>query len=222
MLCAVGTRAAEAQTPPAKATATVELLPGLPSVVVRITNLSNVPLEAWQIRLSYDVPSGTRQSFEVTTDTYLEAMNPPPGRGPIQPGQSREKRLGVGAVPTNAFAEVMMLSFADLSSEGSAEEVAAVLGRRERHAMTLDYWLSALRRASRNPSQGARALLKEAMNADEKTTDRTDATAQSVRARITELLEGSNDTQGLNSKLISLTQKFERQREQALRHKKKR
>ena len=222
-LCATAAIPLPSQAQPAKASVTVDLVSGQPTVVVHVTNRSTVELEAWEVRIEYDLGSGVRNSLHVTTDGGFNP--PPPGatdRGPIQPGATRHETIALGGIPRTASARMVTLLFADFSWEGNEDEVRHVFAQRERRAATLSLWIGALQSvSSRLPAQ-ARAALRAMVRSDSRfTPDESDSWAKAVRIHIDELVEAAISDDVFSGHIAEMTQRFESQRTLALRHKRR-
>jgi hypothetical protein len=85
------------------AAATVDIASGKPVVTVHLTNLSSVALDAWQLRLVYDLGSGSPATLDITADVVLDmADQGSANRGPVPPGGNRDRTyvlVGVHLVP---------------------------------------------------------------------------------------------------------------------------
>ncbi len=211
-----------AQSKISKAYATVEPVPGEPRVLVRITNLANVALEAWEVVVVDNRDGSPRPIIHFTADTALNPnVNRAEGsepflRGPIAPGETRDRRFPLSEVPAGPSVEIRMLLFEDLSSEGSAEEVARVLAARERYARSLQMWSEALQTASGMAPHQAKTHLHEILSAEERHADPSDGFARAMRLGIAELI-ASPDTR-LSERIAALKRHLAWQRERALRH----
>jgi hypothetical protein len=181
-----GPRGPAVQAQISRATATVDIVPGKPYVMAHITNLPKVTLDALQIRVDYDAGTGA-QSLDLTFDGGLVLYEFPTGL-PVPPGATRDEVVDVGGVPFRATVAVRMLLFADLSSEGSPTEVAAVLEQRERHAETLSTWIDVLQVVAGKPTQQGKADLEHVFAAEERRFDPSDSFALAVRDDIAALL----------------------------------
>lgn len=143
------------------------------------------------------------------------AADTPAPHGAVAPGGTFEKRYALGTVPASVSAEILMLAFADLTSEGSSEQFRLVLDARERHAANLGMWLGVLGAASGKPAAEAAAILKNAVTSHR--ADPTDASSVSLRNDIAELA-GSAGRAGLDARIESIRRRLQWQRERALRH----
>ena len=216
---ALGTAGPDAtvrQGPPVnRVSTTVDLIPGTAAVVVRITNRSAVPLDAWQIRLLFDVGLQSEGNVDITYDGAIDEL---PHTGPIAPGATRERTFGIGHVPVNASVSIRMALFEDLSSFGSLDEIAFVLRQREHQAEVLGLWLNALQSVEGKTPQQGKAILENVLASDPRlTADPTDSWAQALRLNLSELLASPED--GLLDRLEAVRQRFTRQRDRALRRK---
>ncbi len=205
-----------------KALATVEPVSGEPKVLVRITNLDNVALEAWEVVVVDDRGGTPRPIIDFTEDTALSpSVNSADGAGrflpgPIAPGQTRDRTFPLSETPVSPSAEIKMLLFEDLSSEGSPEEVSRVLSARERDAATLQVWTDALQTVSDMAPQQAKTHLQKFLSAEEHRTDSSDGFAKAMRLGIAELIASSDAK--LSERIAALKQLYTWQRERALRH----
>ena len=129
-----------------KAVATVDVVLGQPLVIVHLTNKASLDMEAWELRVDYQLVSGSRSTLDITTDTCFNSSPPgTPGVGAIPGGQTRDESILLPGIPLSASVTVRMSLFEDLSFEGSAEEVSFVRVHRDRHVTTLGTWINALR-----------------------------------------------------------------------------
>lgn len=206
-----------------RALATAEPLAGEGGVVVRVANLSKVPLEAWRLVLLAEGVDGLRPIHDVTTDASLSLIGPGTdrsgSRGPIGPGEIRERTYPIQGNPQNVSVELRMVLFEDLSSEGSPDDVAYVLRQRERHAEALGVWSNALEAASRMPPQQAKGYLRSVLSAEEARSDPSNTWAKGLRLTIAELIASPESTQAFSEQLAAFEQVVTRQHQRALRHK---
>jgi hypothetical protein len=201
-----------------KAVATVELVLGQPRLIVHITNTANVAVEAWQLRVDYQLVSGSRDTLDVTTDTCFNTSPPgTPGSGAIQSEETREQIIALPDVALSASVTVRMLLFEDLSFEGSAEEVSFVRVQRDRHATTLGTWISALQAVAGKTDAEAKAVLRDVLASERTRAEPSDSRAAVTLQTIAALLETNRSTSTFSDQVTALRQRFERQRERALR-----
>jgi len=210
------TNQAPASSPVSKATGSVELIPGGESSVrVQIRNLSDVPIEAWRYRLSYDVGSGP-SSVDVVSDAGLDPNSP--GGGAIQPRTTRSQVVALPGIPVNASVAVTMLILSDGTSEGSNEYRDGVFRQRERQAATLNLWIEALESVSGKQGPEARSALERVRRLDKRyTPDPSDSWALAMDQNIRELIS-SDEVDQLPARLGGLLTKCKSQRDRALRH----
>jgi hypothetical protein len=210
------------QSQVSRVSATVDVVPGTAKVIVHIKNLSKVPLEAWQVRLEYDLGSGSPSSLDITADTSLDRAIPEilaMGQGPIPPGVTQDRVFVLGGTPTKVSAAIRMAVFDDLSSEGSQDSVAFVFQQRERQAATLGLWIDALESVSGRTPQQAKTSLDSLLASDSRyVADPADAWAKSMRRTISDLV-ASQATSRFSDSVAALKQRFRAQRDLALRHK---
>jgi hypothetical protein len=213
---AVGLNATVRQGPLlSRVSTTVDLIPGTAAVLVRITNSSTVPLDAWQIRLLYDVGSESEGNVDITYDGATSEI---PGAGPIAPGATRERTFAIGHIPANASVSIRMAVFGDLSSDGSADEIAFVLRQRERQAEVLGRWLDALQTVKGKTPQQAKATLENMLASDPRLkADPSDSWAQALRLDLAGHLASPEGD--LLDRVEAVKQRFARQRARALRSK---
>jgi len=209
---------ARSQAQAQKAIAAVDVVLGQPRVIVHITNNASLALDAWQLRVDYQLASGSRDTLYVTSDTCFDTSPPgTPGRGAILSGQSRDETISLPDVPLSASVTVRMLLFEDLSFEGSAGEVRSVRAQRERHATNLGTWITALHAVAGKPEVEARAILRDALASARTRADPSDPLAAGTLQRMAELLEADRSASKFSDQATALTQYFERQRERAVR-----
>ena len=206
------------QVAPTQASVKAELVKGRADVIVHITNHSKLPIEAWHLRIAYDLGAGAQSQVEVTTDTYLNSGTVV-GRGPVQPGETRQKTFALPGVPISASAMLDMVLFSDLSAKGSPAERSAVFVRREREARSFSTWSNALQEAlTKDPTQ-ARAVLKATLASEDKQLGAdSDAVFIAMRQSIGELIAAADSDPSFRKRATDLKQKLDRQREMALRH----
>jgi hypothetical protein len=210
-------RQADSQPALTRASATLRIVPGQRMVMVRLTNLGSVTLDAWELRITFDLASGERQSVEVATDTYLTDREAPfLGQGPVAPGKTKEMAVVLPAQASNAFVEILMLSFEDRSVDGSRERRDAVLARRDRTARNLEFWLQTLRSAAEQNPRQAKATLIGALNSPEGTPDPTDPTSVVLRNDVAKL--AADDGSEFAARLTALIQRFQRNLNAATTH----
>jgi hypothetical protein len=213
----VDSRQADGQPAVTRAAATLQIVQGQRMVMVRLTNLGAVTLDAWELRVTFDLASGERQSVEVATDTYLTDREAPfLGQGPVAPGKTKEMAVVLPGQASSAFVEILMLSFEDMSVEGSRERRDRVLARRELTATNLRMWLEALRRAARQDPEQAKATLNGTLASPEGRPDPTDPTAAVLRSDVVKLVaaEGSE----FAPRLAALIERFQRYLNAATKH----
>jgi len=151
------------------ASATVTVVPGTAEVVVHLLNEGKVPLEAWDLRIAYELADGTHKVTEVGIDTSSDESDPAtPGRGAIQPGEIRDRRhvLRLDGEVLSASVIIQMLILEDGTVEGDAGFAKSVFSSRERHAKLLGVWLEALNAASEVSVQEARTVLGRSLESE--------------------------------------------------------
>ncbi len=214
----------DAQVDSKLVSATVELPPGEATAIVQLRNEAALPIEAWQIRLTYDVGAGTLIHLDVTTDGYLSLARRTavPGFGPIPPGSTRVTKLVLGGIPASAAVTVRMVVFGDLSSAGDEDEVRAVFSKREAEAAEMEAWATVLQAAVRKPIDQARSFLTAKLESLEATgpRDRSSA-AKGVQQRVAELVGSATSEAELREQLVDEIQRLRRTAAIALRHKAK-
>jgi hypothetical protein len=209
---------AESQAQVQKADATVELVLGQPRVIVHLTNKASLAVEAWQLRVDYQLASGDRGTLYVTSDTCFDSTPPGTrGSGAISSDETRDEIISLPGVPIRASVTVQMLLFEDLSSEGSAGEVRFVQAKRERHAQTLRTWISALQAVAGKTDSEAKASLRDVLASERTRADPSDSMAAATLQTIAELLEPSRAASKFSDQVTALKQRLERERERAVR-----
>lgn len=143
-----------------------------------------------------------------------------PGFGPIRPGETRAVSYGCEDTPVKASVVFRMLLFENALIEGDSERAAQVFAQRERHAAALGAWLEVLQSASGKTARQARALLQSALASKEMVTGvgQGRGSGKSARMTVTELLASSLTDADFLFRVGTLWEHFEREREQALRH----
>lgn len=199
------------------ADATVELVLGQPRVIVHLTNKASLAVEAWQLRVNYQLASGEPRTLDVTTDTCFNSAPRGTGSGAILSEETRDEIISLPGVPLLASVTVEMLLFEDLSSEGSAGEVRFVRATRERHAQTLGTWISALQAVAGKPDAEAKAVLRDVLATERTRADPSDSMAAVTLQTIAELLEPNRAASKFSDQVTALKQRLERQRAPALR-----
>jgi hypothetical protein len=207
--------ATASQSPVSKASATVELVPEEPQAIVRITNHSNAALEAWRIVLTYELTAGSPMKLDHMTETVFdEAPRGTPGRGPLQPAETRDLRVLLTGVAVSASVELQMVLLSDSSSEGDTEPV---LAQRARYARTLATWLKALDSVAGQPTEQAKAALQEILAAEKRREKSPDSLAVGTHMTIAELLQ-LDDSAQFADRIAILKRRFTLQRQRALSH----
>jgi hypothetical protein len=202
-----------------KAFATVESVPGQPRVIVHLTNNASLALDAWQVRVDYQLASGSRSSLYVTSDTYFDTSpTGTPDSGPIPSQQTRDDTISLPGVPLSTSVTVRMLLFEDLSYEGSAEEVGLVRAQRERHTRTLGTWIDALQAVAGKTDSEAKAVLSDLLASEKARADPSDSMEAVTLERIVALLQTNRSASPFSDQATTLRQSFERERERAVRH----
>jgi len=218
-----GSAAPEPQHVEAKAvsavSATVELLPDKPLVIVRITNNGEIALDAWEIRLLYTTPSTPRGEMGIASDAtsatdYATAQVPSKG--------TRVKTYALDGIATNASVSVTMALFADLSREGDTGQAAFLLAEREKRAVTLTAWLDALQKvAGKTPDEARMAMRAELKNNVKLASRSDDSFAQALRENMSMLIDSGIGESALAERLAALMRNFAAQRDRELRHTKR-
>lgn len=209
---------AQAQAPAisrvSAATATVAVVPGKPYVSVTIRNHARVPLEAWSLLLEYQPQVGEPGSVEAMTDTY-PAIGFSTEHGPIPPSGSRVVSVPTGLTPARASVELRMALFEDFTWEGSRDDAALVLQRRQSDAEALAEWIPVLRAAISSRASERRGILQNALSeqTEKLQDDPSPARASAFRA-VTEILESPGDS-GMAQKVRDLLTAFERKHQLA-------
>jgi hypothetical protein len=219
VLAALDTRTgAASQAPVQNAVATVEPVPGQPRVIVHLTNNARPAVEAWQLRVDYQLASGARGTLDVTTDSCFNASPPGTlGSGAILSQETREQTFALPSVPIVASVTVRMVLFEDLSFEGSADEVSSVRVQRDRHVKTLATWIDALQAAAGKPDAEAKAFLRDLLLSENARADRSDSRAAVVLDRIAALLEANRPAPQFSDQVTALREYFASQRERGVR-----
>jgi hypothetical protein len=219
VLDVTGTRiSAGSQAQVQKADATVELVLGQPRVIVHLTNKASLAVEAWQLRVDYQLVSGSRDTLDITTDTCFNSSPPgTPGSGAILREETREQTISLPGVPLSASVSVRMLLFEDLSFEGSADEVSFLRVQRDRHATTLGTWIDALQAVAGKTDAEAKAVLRDVLASERTRADSSDSRAAGTLQTIAEFLESNRSDSKFSDQVTALRQRFERERERAVR-----
>jgi hypothetical protein len=226
MLCAcctvldvTGSRiSAGSQAQVQKAVATIDLVLGQPVVTVHLTNKASLAVEAWELRVDYELVSGSRDTLDVTTDTCFNSSPPgTPGSGAIPAGQTREQTISLPGVPLSASVRVQMLLFEDPSFEGSAEEVSFLRVQRDRHVTTLGTWINALQAVAGKTDAEAKAVLRDVLASERSRADPSDSRAAVTLQTIAEFLESNRSASKFSDQVTALRQRFERERERGVR-----
>jgi hypothetical protein len=201
-----------------KGVATVDLVLGQPRVIVHLTNKASLAVEAWQLRVDYQLVSGRRDTLYVTVDTCFDSSPPgTPGSGAIPSEETREETFSLPDVPLSASVTVRMLLFEDLSFEGSAEEVNFVRVQRDRHVTTLGTWINALQAVAGKTDAEAKAVLRDVLASERTRADPSDSRAAVTLQTIAEFLESNRSASKFSDQVTALRQRFERERERAVR-----
>ena len=183
-------------------------------IIVRVENLSDVVIEAWHYKITYDVGSGPL-SMEVAIDGGLDPDAP---GGSIPPRSTRNKVLALAGIPVRASATVVMVILADGTFEGPVDHRDDVLRMRERRASVLGLWIEALQAVAGKPAPEAKAELERILQSDKRyVPDPTDSWAIAIDMDMKELLSRSDRDQ-LPARLSALLERYKLQRERALRH----
>jgi hypothetical protein len=199
--------------------ATAEVIPGKPQVLVRIRNNNQVALDAWEIHLEYATPSAPNGRMDVAHDASDAADF---ARWQVPPKGTRERIYVVDGIPTNASVSVTMALFADLSREGKEDAVEFVLAEREKHAVTLTAWLDALQTTVGKTPHEAKMAIQAALRDDVRLSARSgDAFGKALRMNMSELIESGIGESVLSERLSALRRTFAEQRDRELRHKKR-
>ena len=202
--------------PISKATASVEPVPGQARVVVQIRNLSNVAMEAWRLKVVYDLGPGPT-SVDIVSDAGLDPDFP--GAGAIGAGTTRRQIVALPGIPVDASVTIVMLILSDGTFEGRKDLRDALLGQRERQAATLSLWIDALQSVSGRQGADAKSQIERIRRSDSRyTPDPLDVWALAMDRRIKELI-ASREADQLPARLSALLAKYQSQRDLALRHK---
>jgi hypothetical protein len=122
-------------------------------------------------------------------------------------------------IPVKASVVFRMLLFENALIEGDSERAAQVFAQRERDAAALGAWLEVLQSASGKTARQARALLQSALASKEMVTGVGGrGSGKTARMSVTELLAPSLTDADFLFRVGMLREHYERQREQALRH----
>jgi hypothetical protein len=209
---------AVSQAPVQKAIATVEPVQGQPRVIVHLTNNASRAVEAWQLRVDYQLASGVSDTLDVTTDACFNASPAGTlGSGAILSQETRDQTFGLPGVPISVSVTVRMVLFEDLSFEGAADEVSFVRVQRDRHVKTLGTWIDALQAAAGKPDAQATAVLRDVLALESARADRSDSRAAVAVDRIAALLEANPSASKFSDQVTALREYFERQRERGVR-----
>jgi hypothetical protein len=201
-----------------KAVATVDLVLGEPRVIVHLTNTASLDMEAWELRVDYQLVSGSRSTLDITTDNCFNSSPPgTPGVGAIPGGQTRDESILLPGIPLSASVTVRMSLFEDLSFEGSAEEVSFVRVHRDRHVTTLGTWINALRAVAGKTDAEAKAVLRDVLASERTRVDPSDSRAAVTMQTIAEFLESNGSASKFSDQVTVLRQRFERERERGVR-----
>jgi hypothetical protein len=202
-----------------RASATVDILEGQRKLVVHLRNDASVLLEAWSVRIEYDLGK-SHKTMEVGIDTATSEAEPGeiPDHGPIMPGETRDVQYPVDGEPIKAVVTVQMLMFDDGTVEGDSSWARGMLGRRESDGRALEVWISALNAASGLSAAAARASLGRTLASEAARMHATHGPDPGLSAyqRMQSLLTSSDDV--LLSRIAEAKQRFERVRERELRH----
>ena len=201
-----------------RAVATVDVVLGEPRVIVHLTNKASLAMEAWELRVDYQLVSGSRSTVDITTDTCFNSSPPgTPGVGAIPGGQTRDETILLPGIPLSASVTVRMSLFEDLSFEGSAEEVSFVRVHRDRHVTTLGTWINALRAVAGKTDAEAKAVLRDVLASERTRVDPSDSRAAVTMQTIAEFLESNGSASKFSDQVTALRQRFERERERGVR-----
>jgi hypothetical protein len=201
-----------------RAVATVDVVLGEPRVIVHLTNKASLAMEAWELRVDYQLVSGSRSTLDITTDTCFNSSPPgTPGVGAIPGGQTRDETILLPGIPLSASVTVRMSLFEDLSFEGSAEEVSFVRVHRDRHVTTLGTWINALRAVAGKTDAEAKAVLRDVLASERTRVDPSDSRAAVTMQTIAEFLESNGSASKFSDQVTALRQRFERERERGVR-----
>jgi len=157
---------------------------GSSRVIVQLTNKATVDLDAWSVVLTFRTSAGESRQLGLS---YDGATGDRPETGPIRPHETRSRILDVGTVPSNIAVTPKMALFADLSSQGDADEVAAVYAKRRHQA---DVWSASLKAFDNPGADQLRTALRSLLADDPQLADNpSDPDVQAIRTNISDLLE---------------------------------
>lgn len=132
-------------------------------IVLRIENLSDVPIEAWQTSWTFSSSrGGGGQSTDcggVVASAGLRSRCPIPGYGAVE--EPFSEMVPEGAQPPAV--KLTHIIFENESYEGSKAEVDRVFKRREETADNNAYWIGILEQASKKPVEDLRLFLEAAI-----------------------------------------------------------
>jgi hypothetical protein len=187
-------------------------------VIVHVTNMASLALEAWQLRVDYQLMSGSRGTVYVTSDTCFDSSPPGTlGSGAILSQDTREETIPLPDVALSASVTVRMLLFEDLSSEGSADEVSSIRAKRARHVTSLATWTNALRGVAGKTDSEAKAVLRNVLASERNRADLSDSRDVATMQMIAELLETNVAASKFPDQVTALRQRLESERERGVR-----
>jgi hypothetical protein len=200
-----------------KVAADVELVLGKSEVIVRVTNLGTLALEAWSYSVTYALDSGSSTRLDVTVDAFATVGDPM--IGPINPGETRASIVALPGIPIKGSVRMLMAMWVDLSSEGSPQEKSAVFRSREQTARALEAWIGFLQGASGRSAEEAKGSLRRVLASEDERlrADPSDGNGRLLHRAVEELLTAETDS-AFADRLAVLRQKLESQRQLALRH----
>lgn len=140
------------------------------NAVVRITNLSKVPIVAWKFELTFTAGDRRPQVIAFSMDHFFSLTDRPEvGSGPIQPKETRQLLKDID--PTLSMvdaARLVMVSFVDGSFEGDRNQATFVTATRAGYALELGYWLDVFDELAPLPAPEAKSILTQKVSARRK------------------------------------------------------
>jgi hypothetical protein len=199
---------------PPRASATIEVLPGKPEVIVHLRNDAGVVLQAWSVRIEYDL-AASRKTKEVGVDTATNEVDTP-DRGPILPGRIRDVHYYLEAQPTKAAVTVLMAMFEDGSVDGDSSWAHDMLTARERHGRSLEVWIAAFNVALGLPPAQARVLMEQTLATARAQAMEGPEAGYAHYQQVRSILNCPDDE--LLSRIADAKERFGRVRDRVLRH----
>ncbi len=190
---------------------------GPDELTIVVTNHGKVAIEAWLYAGGFETTSGESRELRRGTETFRWRVGnsaPPPGDGPIQPGEARRIVHTVADLRKVTDVHLVMVLFVDFTSEGDPVEVKRMLDLREREGTEAAKWIAVLDDALRLTPDRARTLLASRT----RPSPAGDLFADSLRRLVQEVSQATDGE--LSARAAAARRHLVSVRDAALRHKK--